>query len=587
MSATDKPMEAETPEIPEQADVYRMPAKFGNAPVITVPKGFSSTGRGYEHLFPRVRLPFQLVDRVQFGGSTAQPNRLFFGDNLHVMRQLPSESIDLIYIDPPFFSGRQYNVIFGDRNEVRSFADIWEGGLDGYLIWLNVRLLEMKRLLTPEGSLFVHLDWHASHYVKVELDKIFGYERFQNEIVWCYRGGGVSKSRFGRKHDVILWYAKGDRWHFEPQYTEYSESTRQVTERRGQRVNKTAIDLERGAHMPDWWVDINSLQTWSPERIGYPTQKPVSLVERLVAAASPEDGVVADFFCGGGTTLIAAQRLGRRWVGCDQSRVAVAVTADRLATEAEQLDIREASGNMPRDFTVEHWGVYDMSQLRSETPEAFRSFVVSAYGGRLSDVPGRIHGYRGREPLHVGDPDPDNPLEAEELGAFASEVLQARGSETATVLAWGFTNAAKQLAERLAQQRVNVRFVRLHLVPLETPGFREHVTTKSAEYEDLLTFVLPPIVRVKHGRIDRRKFRFDASGAVPVNSDASIVSVQWDFDYRDYFTSTAGFELGQKKGSPRDIVEHEFVSPGTKRCACRVQDDAGGETTEIFDVVVK
>lgn len=123
-------------------------------------------------------------------------NRLFFGDNLHVMRQLPSESIDLIYIDPPFFSGRNYNVIFGDRNEVRSFSDIWEAGMPGYLVWLNARLWEMKRLLKPTGSIYVHLDWRASHYVKVEMDKIFGSggvdgkeAGFRNEIVWCYSIG--------------------------------------------------------------------------------------------------------------------------------------------------------------------------------------------------------------------------------------------------------------------------------------------------------------------------------------------------------------------------------------------------------------
>jgi len=99
-----------------------------------------------------------------------EPNRLFWGDNLHVMRQLPSQSIDLIYIDPPFFSGRQYNVIFGDQNELRSFSDIWEGGMPGYLIWLNARLYEMKRLLKKTGSIYVHCDWHASHYIKVEMD---------------------------------------------------------------------------------------------------------------------------------------------------------------------------------------------------------------------------------------------------------------------------------------------------------------------------------------------------------------------------------------------------------------------------------
>src|SRR5439155_10731528 len=165
-----------------------------------------------------IELPFQVVDVVKTGAEKLGEktellpqgrNRLFFGDCLHVMRMLPSESIDLIYIDPPFFSGRNYNVIFGDKNEVRSFSDIWEGGMPGYLVWLNARLYEMKRMLKPTGSIYIHLDWHASHYVKVEMDKIFGVDNFNNEIVWHYynKMSPVSKC-FPRGHDVILAYIK-------------------------------------------------------------------------------------------------------------------------------------------------------------------------------------------------------------------------------------------------------------------------------------------------------------------------------------------------------------------------------------------
>jgi DNA modification methylase len=570
--------------LPDQDDVYRMPTRFGTVPVARAPLGYLAAHGGYEHLFPRVRLPFQVVDHVSLGESDAPPNRLFFGDNLHVMRQLPTESIDLIYLDPPFFSGRQYNVIFGDRNEVRSFSDIWEGGLDGYLVWLNARLLEMKRLLTSTGSLFVHLDWHAAHYVKVELDKIFGYDHFQNEIVWCYRGGGVSPKRFGRKHDVILWYTKGPTWHFVPQYTEYSESTRAVTGRTGRRVNRTEIDLDRGAHMPDWWTDINSLQTWSPERIGYPTQKPVALVRRIIDAACPEGGVVADFFCGGGTSLVAAQTAGRPWIGADQSRVAVAITADRLATAAEgQTDLDTVDVEI-RDFTVEHWGIYDISHLRQETPEGFRSFVIAAFGGRLSDVPGPIHGYRGNEPLHVGSADPDSPLDGPELADFAKEVLATRDVERATVLAWGFTPVARELSERLARRQVRVRLVRLNLVPIETPEFREHVSTKGPSYEHLLSFVLPPIVSLRIESIGSRKHRFDASATVPANPNARIVSAQWDFDYSGVFSSTDGFELGRKRNEPLLVVEYTFPRRADYQIAVRVQDDLGGERTEVRTV---
>jgi len=194
--------------LPQQEDFWRPPVRFGSVPVEKEPLGWDRR-RGFRKLFPLVSLPTQVVERVSFGHSQLEPNRLFWGDNLHVMRQLPSESIDLIYIDPPFFSGRQYNVIFGDQNELRSFSDIWEGGMPGYLIWLNARLYEMKRLLKKTGSIYVHCDWHASHYIKVEMDKIFGYDNLLNEIIWHYESGGRSTNFYPRKHDVLLWYQKG------------------------------------------------------------------------------------------------------------------------------------------------------------------------------------------------------------------------------------------------------------------------------------------------------------------------------------------------------------------------------------------
>ena len=212
--------------LPNQEEFWRPPVRFGSVPVEKEPLGWDRR-RGFRKHFPAVSLPLQVVERVQFGHPELEPNRLFWGDNLHVMRQLPSESIDLIYIDPPFFSGKQYNVIFGDQNELRSFSDIWEGGMPGYLIWLNARLYEMKRLLKKTGSIYVHCDWHASHYIKVEMDKIVGYGNFRNEVIWSYtNAGGRSKTRFARKHDTILWYTKSDAYTFNGKHPLVTEERR-------------------------------------------------------------------------------------------------------------------------------------------------------------------------------------------------------------------------------------------------------------------------------------------------------------------------------------------------------------------------
>ena len=156
--------------------------RFGHMPSFDTPIGYDS--QNFKETFKTKEIPFLKTEVIDWAGPKKEPeNRLIWGDNLSVMRSLPDESIDLIYIDPPFFSGRDYNCIFGDDDEVRSFKDIWDGGLPTYLAWINARLWEIKRLLKPTGTLFVHIDWHAAHYVKCELDKVFGYDNFVNEII--------------------------------------------------------------------------------------------------------------------------------------------------------------------------------------------------------------------------------------------------------------------------------------------------------------------------------------------------------------------------------------------------------------------
>jgi DNA modification methylase len=241
--------------------------------------------------------------------SRAPTNRLIQGDCLDVARALDPASIDLVYVDPPFFSGREQRGRAGT-----AFADRWDGGLEDYLVWLRPRLEAVRGLLKETGSLYVHLDWHAVHYVKVELDRIFGYRNFLNEVVWLYGLGGSSSRYWPRKHDNILWYARrrGRHW-FE-----------------AARVPATSQRMKgRTKKAPDYW-HIPALNNMARERLGYPTQKPEALLRRIVESSCPPGGTVADFFCGAGTTLAVAAKCGRRWVGCDVSEEAIAVTRKRL-----------------------------------------------------------------------------------------------------------------------------------------------------------------------------------------------------------------------------------------------------------------
>lgn len=611
--------------LPRQEDFWRPPVRFGSIPVEKEPLGWDRR-RGFRKLFPPVYLPFQVVERVPFGHSSLEPNRLFWGDNLHVMRQLPSESIDLIYLDPPFFSGRQYNVIFGDQNELRSFSDIWEDGMPGYLVWLNARLYEMKRLLKKSGSIYVHCDWHASHYIKVELDKLFGYECFQNEIIWCYREAINAKKRWNRKHDVILYYTRQEEGYYfdpTPALEPHSESTNKkykYSDEKGpyrlmgrgivgspirsardvspewekKRPDLVYRHYQKAGTLPvDYW-NIDIINQAARERIGYPTQKPERLLERIVACSSPQGATVADFFSGGGTTAAVAQRLGRRWLACDQSRVAVAVTADRLTQQVE-----ESTGALfpVPDFTIEHWGIYEARRLSEAPPDQFRAFVLSAFAATPEQRETGIHGYKGAVPVWVGDPNQKQAVSAREVQEFANGIRRTLrykqdNLRDGLMLAWAFRPDAVEAAERLRRlEQTDLNFIRLETVRIDSPRFREHVTSLStdfADYQSCLTFIQPPRVEVGYERVGPRTYRFDVSDSVVMNPGGKLINVQWDFNYHDRFSSTPGHSLtrGGKQG-PELQVQHEFPHAGSQQVACKVQDDMGGEGIWIASVDVK
>lgn len=568
--------------LPVQEEFWRPPVRFGTIPVEKEPLGWDRR-RGFRRLFPFVSLPIQVVERVSFGHPKLEPNRLFWGDNLHVMRQLPSESIDLIYIDPPFFSGRQYNVIFGDQNELRSFSDIWEGGMPGYLIWLNARLYEMKRLLKKTGSIYVHCDWHASHYIKAEMDKLFGYETFQNEIVWHYETGGASRHRFSRKHDVILWYTRSPHeWIFNGDDIKILRTEKAM--RRARNPAGARISAQDTHKNPNDVLLIQQMNPMARERIGYPTQKPEALLEVIIKAASNPGDVVADFFCGGGTTPAVAQRLGRRWIACDQSRVAAAITADRITRLVEE----ETGKVFPvSDFTIEHWGVYEAERLSKMPIAQFRAFVLRAFAAVPDDSQPGIHGTKGAIPVWVGDQEQRSQVTAKEVEGFANSIrktirYQQDNLRDGIMLAWAFRPDAVQAAERLRElEQTDINFVRLEQIRIGSSRFREHVTalsTDHADYANFLTFVQPPKVEVGWKRLGPCTYKFDVSETVVLNAGAKIINVQWDFDYDKQFSSTPGYAF--IRGTRREPVlqaQYEFPRSGKFRVACKVQDDLGGE----------
>jgi len=332
-------------------------------------------------------------------------NTLYYGDNIDVLREyLKDETVDLVYLDPPFNSKRDYNLLFKtpagheSESQVTAFVDSWHWGeqaeaeysqilhqrntqlaemmrgfrsflgendVMAYLTMMANRLLELHRVMKPTASIYLHCDPTASHYLKLLMDAVFGAANFRNEIVWCYKSRPQSKRYFGRKHDTILFYTKSDAYYFdwESVVRPLSESTvnkYRLIDENGRKYRlegrgitgspiRSAKDVEQkweishpelvvrdyldekiGVCQEDWWTDINIINQSATERLGYPTQKPESLLERIINASSSPGDLVLDPFCGCGTAVVAAEKLERKWIGIDITHLAVALIEKRM-----------------------------------------------------------------------------------------------------------------------------------------------------------------------------------------------------------------------------------------------------------------
>jgi len=282
---------------------------------------------------------------IQKNGSEEIKNILAKGDNLTFMKHLAEDKglagkIQMIYIDPPFFSKAKYGAevkIPGDGNSQVSvkqiaYTDTWESGLDEYLKMLCVRFYMMKDLLSDEGCLWLHLDWHVVHYAKVLLDEIFGEKNFVNEIVWQYKSGGSSKKHYSRKHDTLLFYSKTNKYYFEPQQEKSYNRGFKPYRFKGVKEYRDELGWYTMVNMKDVW-QIDMVGRTSSERTGYATQKPEALLARIIESCSREGDIVADFFGGSGTLCAAASKLGRNWIYCDAGNLATAKAEKRLFLE--------------------------------------------------------------------------------------------------------------------------------------------------------------------------------------------------------------------------------------------------------------
>ena len=262
-------------------------------------------------------------------------NTLVCGDNLEWMLSVPDDSVDLCYIDPPFFSNRNYEIVWGNSYETRSFGDRFAGGISHYTEWMEERIKIIYKKLKPTGSFYLHCDWHASHYLKIVCDKIFGYNNFRNEIVWCYTGPSNTKRYFPRKHDVIFYYVKDNKLPYTFNIKDVKVFYKKLNTGKTKGIFKKDKKLDNeGKIVEDYWIEDRDGMTpvgrIKTERIGYVTQKPEALIERIIKASSNEGDLILDCFAGGGTTAKVCSDLKRRFICGDVSPVAIRVIASRL-----------------------------------------------------------------------------------------------------------------------------------------------------------------------------------------------------------------------------------------------------------------
>jgi len=416
-------------------------------------------------------------------------NSIICGDCRDKMRQyIPDESVDLIYLDPPFFSGKDYDLIWdGDnRNTIRSFEDtkfykkvcgnpecgkdfpegylfcprcgtsvdkakdVRKNDIEAYVGWLKVRLQECYRVLKPIGSIYIHLDWHAVHYIKVEMDEIFGYGNFQNEIIWHYGARAtVRKSGLPRKHDTILLYSKSSEYTFNPIYRPYKDVDMKRYNKRDENGQYALIKRKRGdgtiyygksyvnengAPETDVW-DIPTMASTSKERLGYPTQKPEALLERIIKASSNPGDLILDPFCGCGTALAAAQKLGRRYIGIDAEMPACAVMQERLEKLGSTAEI------------IDKVELMTEAKLRDTPPTLFQKWAVKAVQGRMNhklSADGGIDGWTFTgDPVQVKRSDKVGVNVIKEFETTTRDADKTHG----IVVAFSFTKGAKDKAK--------------------------------------------------------------------------------------------------------------------------------------------
>jgi len=608
---------------------------------------------------PHVSLPFQVIETVNESRATREAkkggvqqtlfdvwegkegdtfeegwrNKLIWGDNLLVMGSLLEKfagKIDLIYIDPPFATGADFSFtapigdsgeeVFKDQSliEEKAYRDTWGKGIASYMETMGARIRLMRDLLSARGSIYVHCDWRVNSHLRLILDEVFGEDNFQREIVWdisVLSGFKTKANNWVRGHDTILFYSKNaaevlfnkqsteHRPEYIARFNKVDKDGRKYFDGRGERRYLDEV-LEKGKAIGDVWNDIMSFQQipTSQERLGYDTQKPEALLERIVRASSDEGSIVADFFCGSGTTLAVAEKLGRRWIGCDLGRWAIHVTRKRL------LEIPNC-----KPFEVLNLGKYERQYWqgvtfgdkkdKSVTERAlyeYLAFILKLYGAQPVAGMAHLHGKKGRAMIHIGAV--DAPVTIDEVNQALDECVALKQTEL-HVLGWewemGLAGPNNDVRKGSPMHEI-ARQKGVKLLLLQIP--REVMEQQAAAKGDVRFFELAYLeAEIKQpkkltAQVALKDFVIPNTELIPEDVRSKIKkwsdyidywAVDWDFRNDTFMQGWVAYRTRKERKLPLVSDPHTYEKPGKYRILVKVIDIFGNDTSQAFDVEVK
>lgn len=595
---------------------------------------------------PGVNLPFQVIETVNESRATREAkkggiqtglfdvyegkegdtfeagwrNKLIWGDNLLVMGSLLEKfagKIDLIYIDPPFDTGSDfsYKVQVGTDDEPLrgkepsiieelAYRDTWGEGYDSYLNMMAPRLLLLRDLLSDTGAIFVHIDVHTGPYIKVLMDEMFGRANFQNEIAWYYynKMHDSRKRMLPKAFDQILYYVKSKsaRYTYNPLVEDRPEAVKQLKRVKvdGKMINArddegNIIYQEKTTRTVDTVWRIRCLQPANKaEWVHYETQKPVDLIERILALASQPGQLFLDAFCGSGSSLMAAEQMGRRWIGCDLSRFAIHTSRKR------QLDIE---GGKP--FEVLNLGKYERQYWQGVTFGArdkasseialyeYLAFILKLYGAQPVTGLTHLHGKKSKAMVHIGAV--DAPVTITEIDAAVEECARLKQSEI-HVLGWEWEMGLYDLVVEAAKKRS----VKLLLLQIPREVMQQQATAKGEVRFFELAFmeaqIQHPQKRTTH--VVLKDFVIPNSELIPEEVRSKVKkwsdyidywAIDWDFQNDTFMQGWVAYRTRSNRSLTLASDPHTYDKPGQYRILVKVIDIFGNDTSQAFDVEVR